>query len=241
MMAKVGAAPKREALEQFRSLAGNGCVLPGSSCGHGDGWGIAAFTDGGLTFFEKSGLSAVEDERFAVAEDSVESSPLDLFLCHLRKASVGDVNALNAHPFHRDGITFCHNGGIKESEKLPVYGLEPEGATDSERFFLNILGRLKSGEAASLREAAEQAIEYVHANHRYTSICFLITDGKKLLAWRDYRTELRPDEDAPENWEKYREYYSLYHSPSARAVSSERLPALAEDWRMIDNRTLIAL
>ena len=203
---------------------------------------MAAYERDALTFFEKSGLSAAEDERFGSAEDAVVSSALDLFLCHLRKASVGDINATNAHPFHRDGITFCHNGGIKESENLPVYGLEPEGTTDSERFFLNMLGAppiwrgsdvARSGRTGHRLRPREPPL-HVHLlpRNRWKGCCW---------QWRDFRTELRPDEAPPENFEKFSEYYTLYHSPSARAVSSEMLPALADDWRMIDNRSLIVL
>lgn len=239
MMGMVG-APGREVLEEFRALAGNGNVLPGNSGGHGDGWGISAYRDGRLAFLEKSGLSAVEDARYEAAEGSVDGA--GIVVAHLRKASVGDVRAVNAHPFHRDGVTFCHNGGVRRSEELPLYGLTPEGDTDSERFFLSILGRMKCGEASNLSDAARQAIDYIHRNHTYSSISFLLTDGQALMAYRDFRTVLRPEETTPpDSFDEWHRYYTLFYSPSRRAVSSQPLASLADDWRLLDNQCLFTL
>lgn len=242
MMAMAGGMPDREALAAFRGLAANGNVLPGSTCGHGDGWGLSAFRAGEPVFHRKSGASASDDPGFNEAADEARASAPDIVLAHLRKASQGVVNDINAHPFQRDGLAFCHNGGIRQSERIPTYGLEPTGGTDSERFFLNVLGRLKSGEAGTLREAAEGAITFVHGNLPYSSISFLLTDGRELLVWRDFRTALRPEETRPpEHFEVYPTYYTLYLSNAARAVSSQPLPALANDWALIENRKLITL
>jgi len=242
MMSMVGRVPDDDALGQFRGLAAEGNVLPGSTCGHGDGWGFAAFRGGAPAFFEKSGRSATEDPRFPLAGDALRAARPDTLLCHLRKASKGSVDDVNAHPFLREGIAFCHNGGIRQSELIPVYDLEPEGGTDSERFFLNILGRLKSGEASTLRQAAEQAVAFVHKELPYSSISFLLTDGREVLVWRDYRDRLRPEESRPpENFDVFPRYYTLYLSEKAGAVCSQPLPALAGDWRLLENQTMYVL
>ena len=56
----------------------------------------------------------------------------DFLMGHNRAATVGAVNATNAHPFHHGSITGCHNGTIS----LGLYNLptgEIEGHTDSEK------------------------------------------------------------------------------------------------------------
>lgn len=242
MMGMVGGMPNEGGLSEFRELSASGNVLPGSSCGHGDGWGYAAFRGGVPVFHERSPEAAACDARFEPATEALRREAPDVLLAHLRKASQGTVNEANAHPFVRDGVAFCHNGGIRRSAEIPTFGLAPEGDTDSERFFLSILGRLRSGAAANLREAAEQAVAWVHDHLPYSSICFLMTDGSRLMAWRDHRDTLRPEETVPPaNYEVFPRYYTLYHSETARAVCSQPLPALADDWALMKNKTMLEL
>ena len=241
MMVQVGGTPNGAAMDDFRSLAASGNVLPGNTCGHGDGWGFAALRGGTVTLFIKSEKDGATDPAFATAAAVVESCGADIVIGHLRKASVGDLTPANAHPFFHGRYVFCHNGGIKESERIPIYGLTPMGQTDSERFFLNIVGRIESGEVKTLREACEAAVRTIHEDHKYSSISFIISDGEETLVWRDYRDALQPGEDKPQNWDVWPEYYTLYRSSKARAVSSQPLPHLADDWQLMPLRQFVAL
>lgn len=242
MMGVAGTMPVVEAMEEFRALAANGAVLPESTCGHGDGWGMAAFRLGRLQFLTKSERPADTDPRYREAAKDLASAGPDIALMHLRKASKGNVTPQNAHPFHVDNLAFCHNGGIRESERIPTYGIAPTGETDSERFFLNIAGRLRDGEAATLPEAVAGAVGFIHDNLPYSSICFLLSDGHSLWAYRDYRATLRPGEtEPPEHWGAFETYYTLYHSERGSAVSSQPIAALASDWKLIPNQRLLCL
>jgi predicted glutamine amidotransferase len=241
MMVKVGGAPNSAALDDFRELAASGNVLPGNSCGHGDGWGFAAVKQGEVVLFEKSFKDGASDPAYAEAARRVAALDADIVFAHLRKASVGDLTSVNAHPFVHGKYVFCHNGGVKESERIPVYGLEPDGETDSERFFLNIIGRLETGEVKALREACEAAIAYIRANHTYSSLCFFITDGQQVFVYRDFRDVLAPGEEKPKTWDSWPRYYTLYRSKLARAVSSQPLASMADDWELLPTKTLIEL
>lgn len=56
---------------------------------------------------------------------------------HNRSATAGAVNARNAHPFHINHITGCHNGTILTGlHRLPWVTAELQGETDSEKMFL---------------------------------------------------------------------------------------------------------
>jgi glutamine amidotransferase len=241
MMAMVRAVSRREALEGLRGLACHGNVLPGGSCGHGDGWGFAGYERGALAFFEKSERPAAEDDRFGLAVDQIVSADLDIVIGHLRKASKGDITVHNAHPFRHGIYTFCHNGGIRESEKLPIGDLEPEGQTDSERYFLNIMARLESGEASSLKEALAQTVQTIHAHHKYSSICCMISDGRSVFAYRDFRRSHAPDEILPDDWDAYPTYYTLYFSPGNLIVASEPLDGISGEWNLMENGQLIEM
>lgn len=239
LLGTVTAAPGREALEQFRDIARGGNVLPGCTSGHGDGWGFAAYKRGALAFFEKSPLPAATDDRYDTAVDQIVNSDLDITIGHVRKASVGDLTIHNAHPFRHGVYTFGHNGGVKNSQDLPIGGLTPEGETDSERYFLNAMSRLESGEARTLKDALAQTVHYIHAHHKYSSICCLISDGKSLICYRDYRRAHAADEQLPSDWDAYPTYYTLYFSEKGLAFASQPIPALGDDWVLMDNGQLI--
>lgn len=242
MMGAVGGFPSPGMVETFRALSAVGNVLPGGSAGHGDGWGLMAWRDGGVTAFAKSGHPADRDSAFPEAVAEARACEPSLAIIHLRKASVGAVNGANAHPFRVGAIGFCHNGGIKRSPEIDTYGLEPTGDTDSERFFLNIVGRLDSGEAGTLKDAARAAISWVHRHLPYTSLSFLMSDGRSLLAYRDYRAHLMPDEtEPPAEWEAWDGYYTLYYAPAHGVVSSEPLTAKRTDWQLMENGEMLEL
>ncbi len=57
----------------------------------------------------------------------------DFLMGHNRSATVGLVNATNAHPFHHGSITGCHNGTISSGLLGLPSGSEIKGQTDSEK------------------------------------------------------------------------------------------------------------
>jgi glutamine amidotransferase len=242
MMGMVGKTPSADVLQEFRGMAVQGNILPGATtCGHGDGWGFAGYANGALAYFHKSELSAVDDPAYHIAADEIASMQFNILLGHFRKASVGDLTVENAHPFRHGIYSFCHNGGVRESEKIPLGGLKPEGETDSERYFLNIMSRLESGEARTMKDALAQTVHMIHASHKYSSICCLLTDGHSMLAYRDFRRAHSPDETLPSDWDAYPTYYTLYLSKDALTVASEPMPDLAKDWQLMDNGQLIEI
>lgn len=54
---------------------------------------------------------------------------------HNRAATIGQVNSLNAHPFHHGHITGCHNGTVRTGLTTLEKGPEIKGTTDSEQIF----------------------------------------------------------------------------------------------------------
>ncbi len=114
---------------------------------HRDGWGIGYFM-GDEAYILKSGAGASEDERFARISRRLESHT---FVVHVRRATVGDVDSLNSHPFRHGNWLFAHNGTIFGFDKMKervVAEILPEmrelifGLTDSEHLFYYLLSAL---------------------------------------------------------------------------------------------------
>ncbi|MDG1482236.1 MAG: class II glutamine amidotransferase [Myxococcota bacterium] len=114
---------------------------------HCDGWGIGYFL-GEDAYVYKSEAGAAGDERFQRISTRLRSHT---FVVHVRRATVGQVDYLNSHPFRHGAWMFAHNGNLYDFDKLRERmreSIEPElerlifGVTDSEHFFYYLLSAL---------------------------------------------------------------------------------------------------
>lgn len=119
------------------------------------------------TFFSHStehrngwGLVLLDDDKFSIdkePEKAIDSlylknklkDPIETARCiaHIRKATIGEVNVHNTHPFWKNDDSgrrwvLAHNGTIFESEALTPYQYIQEGTTDSERILLYIVDEI---------------------------------------------------------------------------------------------------
>jgi glutamine amidotransferase len=183
-----------------RSLLAADNALGIQSNAHPDGWGVAFYVDG-APHVTRSPLTALGDALFHRLSGVVTSQTV---LAHVRKATQGQLNVLNCHPFQYGRWTCAHNGDIpnfpeKRSALLGEVApsLQPFvlGDTDSEVIFFMLLSRL--AEAGPL--SAEHPIEHVFKalsqtvrrvrelcdDERHTSLLTLmVTDGRCLVATR---------------------------------------------------------
>lgn len=116
---------------------------------HPHGWGVAYYVRNSPHII-KSTSAALEDKIFKKVSGVVSSQTV---LGHIRKATVGETNILNTHPFQYGHWTFAHNGNIKDFDKFrePILKEIPEyfrkfilGTTDSEVIFYYLLGRISN-------------------------------------------------------------------------------------------------
>lgn len=112
---------------------------------HKDGWGIA--------FFETEGCRIFIDHQPAansplINDIKARHIKAGIVLAHIRKATFGDVNLRNCHPFQRElwGQTwaFSHNGDLHDFQPPLTGRYIPDGETDSEQAFCYLLERLAS-------------------------------------------------------------------------------------------------
>jgi len=115
---------------------------------HPDGWGIGWFVDEDA-YIIKSAAAAHACERFRKASSRLESHT---FIVHVRRATVGKQDHLNAHPFRFGRWLFAHNGTVFQFESLKNWlheRIEPSfhqlilGDTDSETLFYYLLSQLR--------------------------------------------------------------------------------------------------
>lgn len=130
-----------------RSLVEAENALADQSQRHPDGWGIGWFVDDDA-YVIKSSNAAHASTRFQRASHRLMSHT---FLVHVRRATVGEVDHLNAHPFRFGRWLFCHNGTIFGFDTLRKWVTERTdptfhplilGDTDSEHLFFWLLSRL---------------------------------------------------------------------------------------------------
>ena len=123
----------------------------GETGDHKDGWGVGYYRDSNpyLKVRKSSAHLCQEAQRFL--KDELLTTNL---VAHVRKATVGDVDRINSHPFLRQlwGYTwiFAHNGDLKEFSPDISDQFQPVGYTDSEAAFAYIMTRLlqRFGETA---------------------------------------------------------------------------------------------
>ncbi len=131
-----------------RSLVNAQNALAVQSQKHPDGWGIAYYV-ANTPHLVKGASPASNDSIFHHISGMLATQTV---LAHIRKATVGNVNILNSHPFQHGTWVFAHNGEINNfdfvKEEL-LHKIHPSlqrfilGDTDSELFFYLFLSLLQ--------------------------------------------------------------------------------------------------
>jgi predicted glutamine amidotransferase len=182
-----------------RSLVEADNALAVQSAAHRDGWGVAFYVAGAPHLIK--GLSpAVEDKIFSRVSGVVASETV---VAHLRQATTGDVNTLNAHPFQFGRWVFAHNGKVTDFEKhraalrrmvAPNLARYILGDTDSELLFYLFLSDLarrtdlhrKGVPVATISAALHHVVELVRERcdagaAEPSLLTFLVTDGHSMV------------------------------------------------------------
>ncbi|MDH6118471.1 putative glutamine amidotransferase [Kitasatospora sp. GAS204A] len=161
----------------------------GLSREHRDGWGVAAWRADGELAVAKEVLPAHASEAFP---RTLAESVTDAALLHIRMASPGlPTEARNTHPFSAGTIAFAHNGYFTPVDAVDEL-IDPEllagahGDTDSERYFLRVLARLRTEDPV---DALARAAAEIRERARFASLnCLLLTE-RALYAYADENPE----------------------------------------------------
>ena len=169
------------------------------------GWGVGWYEQGRARVIKEASRADESAKALALVDEHPTS---DVFVVHVRKATVGDVSLENTHPFtrrvkRRDWL-FAHNGTIDGLERLDVNGFVSRGDTDSEVAFHFLLTRLlrasEAGSSGGNGRAPDEASEILKAAKTLSEdgkVNFLLTDGKTLYAYHDGHKSLHFLERSP--------------------------------------------
>lgn len=199
---------------------------------HCDGWGMAWAADGGVEATRVPD-PAHESPEFVRLSQEHRS---DLAIAHVRWATDGlaiDLN--NTHPFTNGTVGFAHNGAIHPASALDAFvpadlAAERHGTTDSERYFLAVLGRMRT---SSLPEAlASVADDIVDGGLEFTCLNAMVVTDTQLIALNRFR----PAAEAAEGPEYYRLRYRI--TPDSVVVTSS---GWGSGWQSLDNGQMLVV
>jgi predicted glutamine amidotransferase len=200
---------------------------------HGDGWGVARATATGVKVHKRADAarSSRAFTRWA------RGYPSDLGMAHLRWATMGlSVGIENTHPFTDGRVAFAHNGSVLSPAALdglvdPDVARLRRGTTDSERYFLALLTRLRSG--AAPRDAVRDTVDEIAGRLPFTSLNCLLLTPDELIAVCHY-------DPAGDLEDKDPEYYRLRYrvTDDAVVVSSS---GWGRDWQELGNGDLLTV
>lgn len=200
---------------------------------HSDGWGVARATDDGVKVHKRP--DAARTNRSFGAWSRQHAG--DLGMAHLRRATMGlSVNVENTHPFTDGTVAFAHNGSVLHPGSLdrlidPRVARLRRGTTDSERYFLALLTRMRRG--APPREALLETADAIAAVSPFTSLNCLLVTPTELLALCRYDPRAPVGDGDPE-------YYRLRYrvGDDAVVVSSS---GWGHDWQEIPDGEVLAV
>ncbi len=179
-----------ESLIDLRRVSEIGKIPDEEKLGHRDGWGMVSFRNGSPFYIGRSDKWAAEDPAFESASKDIRllSRP-NILIAHVRALSHGVASIPNTHPFIMDGLVLGHNGTLENFR--PRTRHMPKGETDSEILMALLADRVQ--DEKNLRTAVRSLIKEDVADHEFSALILMISDGKKLYAYRDYGRGKSPD------------------------------------------------
>lgn len=132
------------------------------------GWGMGRVVDGTTSCFRQV-QPASESVDYREQALRVEGTTV---LAHVRRATVGDPDAANTHPFRKGDALLIHNGHVPAFDQVRPRLLNRlsdgrrraiDGTTDSEHVFSLLLQLRSEHPKESLQEVTRRAVQHVQS------------------------------------------------------------------------------
>lgn len=221
---------------------------------HADGWGIAQWTEDGLSVTRHL-APAHEGEDYRAFARTVRASRV---IAHVRQATAGDVRMENTHPFGHGPWLFVHNGTIRHFDEGVGERMRAEmsnehrdriaGTTDSEVLFHLLLTRLERRPAEPARDVLAGLISDVAAWCADAGPCeglglnLLMSDGERMIGARWQQTLWMLERDGVLDCEACGVPHDQAGAPPGyRALLVASEPITEETWRPVPERTVFEI
>ncbi|MGY4674782.1 class II glutamine amidotransferase [Ursidibacter arcticus] len=152
---------------------------------HTDGFGIAFFEGKGVRIFRDNRPGASSPMADLVSQYRIKSFNV---IAHIRKATRGDVNLENTHPFIRElwgeNWVFAHNGTVEGITVCESNHYQPIGTTDSEAAFCCIAAQLKERfpSKPTEKQIFDAIVEITSEIAKYGVFNFILSNGHWMIA-----------------------------------------------------------
>jgi len=162
-----------------------------SAADHAEGWGLSGYNGHRAVYFGRSEQSVSEDkEAYLKSLERAASSATPVLVGHFRHAPDGHRDIGSVHPFHHRDWVFAQDGSFSRWGDLVLSDVPPQGQTDSERFFHWLMDRVYSSE--NPHQSLEAALAEFKDRFDYTSLTFILTNGKTTWAYCESRKARSP-------------------------------------------------
>lgn len=209
-----------------------------------DGWGVGFYRNKGSFLFKKASRNS-KTQRITNITEVISSN---IFISHLRHATVGDRKEANTHPFRWGNWLYAHLGTINHFRRMrsrilrklpPAYKKQIQGNTDSEHTFYLYLSLLKKEGAIKKGDIPLDSAVKGLQNFRSILVDFhkeaeidemselnlLVSNGSYLIAARcgsplyyHYSEEIKPEEASFYSDTTWLKYELLDFDPDKKLV-----------------------
>ncbi|EFM90432.1 class II glutamine amidotransferase [Actinobacillus pleuropneumoniae] len=152
---------------------------------HTDGFGIAFFEGKGVRIFRDNRPGASSPMADLVGQYHIKSFNV---IAHIRKATRGDINLENTHPFIRElwgeNWVFAHNGTVEGVGVCEECHYQPIGTTDSEVAFCCLVSQLRERflKKPSEKEIFDAVVEITSEIAKHGVFNFILSNGHWMIA-----------------------------------------------------------
>lgn len=152
---------------------------------HTDGFGIAFFEGKGVRIFRDNHPGISSPVADLVSEFKIKSFNV---ISHIRKATRGDINLENTHPFIRElwgeNWVFAHNGTVEGVGVCEECHYQPIGSTDSEAAFCCLVSQLRErfNKKPTEKEIFDAVVEITSEIATKGVFNFILSNGHWMIA-----------------------------------------------------------
>lgn len=219
-----------------------------------DGWGLGVYK-GSVPYVVKQVEKADESDDFRW---TASETMADRVISHIRRATVGQVNRENTHPFVHDDLMLAHNGHVGHFDKVRAYLLNEltaeettwiEGTTDSEHILALVHHHVNSGHGLPLREALITSLQQIIgwcrsvAADEEPALNVIVSNGFEMVASRYHRSlhyTVRDAVHACEVCARHPQHFGDEPPADYAAVAFASEPITSnETWVPIPNRSVV--